>query len=199
MIKNKLNGKIYIGQTICEKVSKRWCDHKSRPKGCLKGAFTLHGIHNFEFSTICEIPEGPGWREELDSREILEISTRNTIAPNGYNIETGGNRRKTVNIETRMKISESRKGSAHPLFGKKYTDDEKKHLSEMNKGKPQTTVTISKKFKKIDKYTIDGDYIKTYESMKEVKSEGVPPSSVSKCCNGKLKTAGGFVWKFSLL
>jgi group I intron endonuclease len=199
MIKNKINGKAYIGQTICEKVSTRWCDHKRRPKGCLKGAFNKHGINNFEFSTIHEIPERPGWREELDSREILEIFTRNTLAPYGYNIETGGNKRKIVSVETREKISESRKGAGHPFFGRKYTDDEKKHLSEMNKGKSQAVTTISKKFKKIDKFTLDGEFIETYESIKQAAVEGIQQSSISRCCNEKLKTAGGFVWKFSLL
>jgi group I intron endonuclease len=197
MITNKINGKAYIGQTKCEKVNIRWGEHKRRPTGCLKGAFDKHGINNFEFSTICEIPERPGWREELDSSEILEISTRNTLTPHGYNIETGGNKRKIVSIETRRKISESRKGSLHPFFGRKYRDDEKKHLSEMNKGKLQTIDTILKKFKKIDKFALDGEFIETYESTKyATESGGVPSSSISKCCNGNLKTAGGFVWKF---
>lgn len=196
MITNKVNGKVYIGQTICKRVSDRWCDHKRRPKGCLKGAFAKYGIYNFEFSTICEIPEGDGWREALDFRETIEISNRNTIAPYGYNIEAGGNKRKVVHIETRKKISESRKGILHPFFGRKYTDNEKRYLSEINKGKPQSADIILKKNKKVDKFTLDGNFIITYESIKQA-AEGINPSSISRCCRGKLKTAGGFVWKFN--
>jgi hypothetical protein len=66
----------------------------------------------------------------------------------------------------------------------------------MNKGKRQTIDTILKKIKKIDKFTLDGEFIETYESTKHASEGGIPSSSISKCCNGKLKTAGGFVWKF---
>lgn len=51
--------------------------------------------------------------------------------------------------------------------------------------------------RKISQYTIDGVFVKTYESTclaaKEVK---VCDTNIRMCANGKRKSAGGYVWKF---
>lgn len=50
----------------------------------------------------------------------------------------------------------------------------------------------------IKQYTIDGVFIKEYECIKYASFEtGVGKSSISLCCNKKLKTAGGYIWQFS--
>lgn len=50
--------------------------------------------------------------------------------------------------------------------------------------------------KRVCQYTIDGEYIKTWESATEVASElGLFASNINGCCNGALKTYGGFIWK----
>ena len=105
LIRNKVNDKCYVGQTSQKKAENRWSQHKYRPHGLLKSAFQKYGFDNFEFSTICEIPQGDGWREALDAREILEISRLNTMTPLGYNLQSGGGH-PIVHQETREKIEE---------------------------------------------------------------------------------------------
>ena len=112
MIRNKVNGKCYIGQTRRKKVEFRWSQHKNRP-GIMKSAFDKHGVENFEFSVICEIPT-----EELNAREILEIRERNTLYQNGYNLESGGNTNVITHPETRKKMSEANKGEKTPILEK---------------------------------------------------------------------------------
>ena len=127
LIQNKVNGKCYVGQTRRKKVEMRWCQHKNTP-GIMKTAFDKHGVENFEFSVICEIPN-----EELNDHEILEIRERNTLVPNGYNLESGGNTNVITHPETRKKMSEANKGERNPNFGKTHTEETRKKMSEAQK------------------------------------------------------------------
>jgi len=202
LIKNTINNKCYIGQTRATKVEKRWINEKSRPHGLLKRAFEKYGLSNFTFEVISEV-----LNEELDEREKLEISTRNTIAPHGYNLETGGNSRKNVHldtreklrllrtgtkatVETRQKMSESRTGMKQSLDTKlkrgKSQTGEKNHMF----GKPGSGS------KKVGMF-IDDIMVESYDSIKSAsRCNNASSSGISLCCNGKKKNLGGYVWKF---
>lgn len=48
----------------------------------------------------------------------------------------------------------------------------------------------------LNQYTKDGEFIKTWDTMSEASRElKIPVSSISLCCKGNYKTAGGFIWK----
>lgn len=228
IITNMKNGKCYIGQTISKRVEKRWSGHRRSPAGLLKYAFDKHGIENFKFDTICEITESDDWRNQLNDREILEIKTRNTIAPNGYNLEKGGTRNKQdINPLTRLKLSTSH-------MGRIPTEETKRKISETSKGKKHTAehnaaisiarmglkfseetrnkISISQKkrvdrkygkehhsSKSVNQYSRDGVFIKTHDNMvlasKEINRKTA--GGISQCCLGKMKTSGGFMWKFT--
>ena len=50
--------------------------------------------------------------------------------------------------------------------------------------------------KKVAQYDMEGNLIKTYESITSTKKDGFTSTEVSKCCNNKLKKYKGFIWKF---
>lgn len=51
--------------------------------------------------------------------------------------------------------------------------------------------------KRVLQFDNNGKYIKTWHSLTEVsKTLKIRLSSLSQCCNGKYKTAGGFIWKY---
>ena len=50
--------------------------------------------------------------------------------------------------------------------------------------------------KSVLQYDLNGNFIKEWESIKEAKKELKVSSHISCCCNGKRKTAGGYIWKF---
>lgn len=88
-IQNLINNKVYIGQSIC--ISKRWNNHKSerRPDKIrlpLYRAFDKYGIENFSFEIIENC-----LASELDTKEKYWIAIYDSLLPNGYNIEAGGN------------------------------------------------------------------------------------------------------------
>lgn len=50
--------------------------------------------------------------------------------------------------------------------------------------------------KPVLQYTKDGEFVKEYKSTRECGRNGFNQSNVVSCCNGKLKTCGGFIWKY---
>lgn len=51
--------------------------------------------------------------------------------------------------------------------------------------------------KEVKQYTTDLKYIKCWKSIREASRElGISENNISSCCNGKLKTAGGYIWRF---
>lgn len=65
--------------------------------------------------------------------------------------------------------------------------------------KNQTEAVRKANSKPIDQFTLDGLFVKTWESAREIERElGLAKSNFSKCCKGKRKTAGGFIWRFAV-
>jgi len=53
-----------------------------------------------------------------------------------------------------------------------------------------------KKRKKVAQYNKNNELIKIYESISQTEQDGFNSKHVGNCCNGKLKTHKGFIWKF---
>jgi len=66
---------------------------------------------------------------------------------------------------------------------------------DMRKGK----LTVSRRpQKKVVQCSMDDIYIKEFVSMSEAdRMTGIDQASISKCCNMKQKTAGGFTWSYA--
>ena len=50
--------------------------------------------------------------------------------------------------------------------------------------------------KKIDQYSLDGKFIKTWNSGTELSKCGFHHGNICSCCNGLLKTYKGYIWKY---
>ena len=89
MIKNNINNKSYIGQSI--NIENRWTHHKSELNNnrhindYLQNAWNKYGEDNFSFIVIEECKES-----ELNEKEIYYINKYNSMN-NGYNLCEGGN------------------------------------------------------------------------------------------------------------
>lgn len=90
-ITNKVNGKVYIGQTVGD-IKARWRKHKNLHKypSCsptaINHAIVKYGENNFTVEKVATAIS----LEELNQKEIQFIAEYNCVVPNGYNIETGG-------------------------------------------------------------------------------------------------------------
>ena len=106
MIRNKINNKKYIGQTI-RAFNDRINDYKRGfGNDYINNSFKKYGWDNFEFKII----DSAQTIDELNSKEIKYIIKYDTTNRNlGYNIESGGNN-SIPSIETLEKMSKSHLG-----------------------------------------------------------------------------------------
>lgn len=82
--------------------------------------------------------------------------------------------------EQKKKISAAKLGTTH-------SEAAKKKMSEAAK----------KRARHILQFSENGSFIKEWESARQVEETlGIFTTSIGKCCRGKQKTAGGYVWKY---
>lgn len=149
-IENKINQKIYVGQSI--NIMRRWAAHKidafnkklsQKYKSALYSAIRKYGLQNFNFEILERCS-----KEDLNRRENYWIQYYCSNNPNfGYNLTSGGDN-------------------------------------------PPKTIT------KCYQYDLEGYFIKEFESVicasEETKTN---KSSISRCCHGGIKSAGGYIWR----
>jgi group I intron endonuclease len=135
---NIVTGKSYIGQTV-QPLRRRLSAHASKISPWPIGrSIKKYGIENFDIKTLCHCSS----KEELDKQETFYINYYNTIRPNGYNLTYGGEG--TIGYrhseETKRKLSVMNKG-------KKLTEEQKKKLSISQIGikKPGTAKYVKEK------------------------------------------------------
>jgi group I intron endonuclease len=87
LIKNKINNKCYIGQTI-RTLNIRWREHCNRCDNCtiLNNAIQKYTPDMFDVSIIVNCDD------QLDQLEQKYIIEYNSLYPNGYNIQSGGSK-----------------------------------------------------------------------------------------------------------
>ena len=52
-------------------------------------------------------------------------------------------------------------------------------------------------FRSVRKFSLEGEFLKEYPSIKAAAKEtGLPHSSISFCCSGRYHTSGGYKWKY---
>lgn len=142
---NLIDNKIYIGQ---HKANNNQFDTSYFGSGkILLEAIDRYGIENFK----CELIEWCETFEDLNAREIYWIAKLHATERGiGYNICTGGqgipglfgelnpNYGKKFSDETRRKLSEShigiQSGENHPMYGKHHSEETKKLISDKKSG-----------------------------------------------------------------
>ena len=178
------SGKSYIGQSVnLQKRKYAFLCFGDRYGGQkinrARKKYNHKSLWNYTILEYCDI-------DKLDEREEYYISLYNTIN-NGYNCESGGNENKIVSDETKQKQSEAMKGENNPLYGKHLTEE---HKSKLSKAHDKRKIPVSQ-------YTIEGVFIASYESIHEAQRlTNIDKNTISRCCRGIQKTAGGFKWTY---
>lgn len=197
------NGKCYVGQTTNELYRRRMWFGTGRYTGGISKidrARKKYGAHNFKYEILFKrnfnsLEEATCELNKLESYYIGYFDTYY----NGYNCTFGGDgsRGYIPTKETRIKISKAGKGI-------KRTDEFKKNVSKRLKGKVKSLehrMKLSNSRKnsghKILQYTIQGEYIRTWNNIDEVATSlGVSRESIAGCCRGKAKTTHKYKWKY---
>lgn len=214
-IENKLNGKVYIGQSI--NIEARWKRHVSdssnhlinEQSAVIHKAINKYGLENFSFVVLeeCNI-------EELDEREIYWISYYNSYY-NGYNCTKGGSRNTDhfkkkvycydvngIFIEEFESVNEAaEKLNILPLsisnccLGKTKSSHNLQFSYENKKKEPLEQVLGCAK--RVGQFTKSGELIMTYPSASAAaRAMNLTKYSIADCCRGRQKTSAGYIWKY---
>lgn len=137
---NRINGKVYIGQTIDE--VRRINNHKKLYGDSLfHRALKKYGFDSFDYEVIERVDES-----QLDEQEIFWISYyKSNDRTFGYNLTTGGDglRGYRYTEEQRKRRSEQSKGNKS-FTGHTHTEVYKQKMSDLFKGKTLSDETKKK-------------------------------------------------------
>lgn len=213
-IRNLINNKIYIGQSI--HIKTRWEQHRSALKHKthenrhLQAAWDKYGKDNFIFEIL----------EECLQSDLNEKETywKLKFDPNTYNLGNTGCIG-TVSNETRKKISEGvseRWAAMSPeerkqKFGHSESrgplkEETKRKISAALKGKSTYKRTEECKQKSRDhsarkhvimQFTLEGEFIKEWPTIQEAANIlHIDQGNISATCIGRYNYYKGFRWKY---
>jgi len=136
LIRNIINNKVYIGQTIQKNPYTRINRHfiKSCKKSPLRNSIMHHGRDNFEITILISAFS----QDDLNFLEKTFIKEYDCQVPNGYNIKDGGGQGgalpKSLKLKLSKKAKEWYKYNKHPSKGKKFSKEHVEKLSKVRKG-----------------------------------------------------------------
>lgn len=216
LIKNLVNGKKYIGQSV--DIQRRKKEHKyicSESNQSLKRAYNKYGYDNFSFEVLEECD-----KSLLDEREIFWIEK---LKPE-YNRTRGGRGVTGISFseETKEKLREAGKKQWNskteeekaqiiknnlkgPQVGHSVSEETREKLRNANLGKKQSQETIKKRCAKLKGRHRDNSYrnkpvicIETGEVFKSIKdaNEKYGLSTLCGHLKGKYKTCKGKHYRY---
>ena len=139
---NKINHKLYFGQTCCQNVNQRY----RHGKGYIKSphfysAIQKYGWDAFEHIIIIDNLT----KEEANVVEFELIKKYKTTNKNfGYNILKGGDNRE-LSEETKEKIRITKIGNKNPMYNHNFSEEHRERLSTSLKGRRQSEEWINKR------------------------------------------------------
>lgn len=169
---------------------------------------------------IEEVESGITTFELACEREIFWISKHFNDGHPLTNSNTGGNKNKKMNSEVRIKMSESRKKwlSKNKVeisnetrlkisfsAKKRFEDESEKEKLRISNKRYEDSKSYEQKMKDIlvqkcksvCQFDKDMNLIEEFLSIRDAERKtGVNRSNITKCCKLKVKTAGGFIWKY---
>lgn len=205
-ITNLMNGKKYVGKTTYS-ITKRFqehckdCEKERCEKRPLYDAMNKYGISNFIVEELLQCDN-----EELDSYEILYISKLDTCK-NGYNATKGGDGKILFDYEKILECYKQGGTIAETASKMKCsTDTVKKVLTIYDYPVRYIRHGCCTEPKKVKQYSLDGEFIKEWDSISLAahwlvdngfakKYNGGVTQKIGLCMKGINKTAYKFIWK----
>ena len=178
---NKLNGKLYIGQTCYKYINTRWRHGKGYMHSPhFYNAIQKYGWENFEHIVLFEDIPDYKIADIIETELIKKYKSNNPEF--GYNVSSGGSFGRTLSEETKNKIRLSKIGDKNPNYKKSPSDETRQRMSESHKGKKQTEEWINKRKRSGEQNGMYGKKL-SKESRKIIsqKTKGGNNPSAKKC------------------
>lgn len=150
---------------------------------CIKQKMQLAQVHRLVMEAFVPNPDNlpcVNHRNENKSCNIPDNLEWCTVA---YNNTYGGR------VE---QIANKNRGQKRPQIGEKL-----RGIVRSEDTKQKSTEAKRPKMKPVLQYTLDGEFVGEYESVKEAyRQTGVHYGNICNCCIGRFHTAGGYIWKY---
>jgi len=198
---NKINGKVYVGQTVCT-LGYRRLKHKSDANNRKSlgydskfyRAIRKYGVDGFNWKILDENVK-INLLDEMEKQKIREFDSLNS----GYNSTSGGQKsRGSMSDEVRKKISKSKKGQAPWNKGIPMSTEAKRKMIKSKENKFKNDADFRKnmsishggyKFRVYKNGKLVGEWVNQSECAREL---GLLQPLISKCLKGQRKTHNGF-------
>ena len=193
------SGKVYVGITS-KPILRRW-NNGNGYRTCKNfwRAILKYGwdniIHEVLFDQLSE--------ERAKQLEISIISHYKGLGIS-YNITNGGDGSLGYcpSKETRAKIAKASTGRTHVC-----SDETKQKLRQIRLNnssiyksqefKDRMSEALNYKKVRVVQFTLSWEFLKTFNSANEAQIQtGVNRGAILRCCKGKVKRAGNFIWKY---
>lgn len=190
-------GKVYIGSSInIEKRVRYYNSVSCKKQTKLFNSIKKYGWANHNLEILIECNENKLYSLERYYGELYDV-----LGDNGLNLILPKNNevRKGVSDETRIKMSESKKGNKNNFFGKTHSQETKNIISKTHKGKKHTLdhrMKVSKNNGRgMAKKVLDLNMGIFYNSAKEVSDIfNISHSTLKSRLNGALKNNTQFIY-----
>ena len=193
------SGKIYIGQTTKEKTRKYVHSYETINHNVKFGkAISKYGLENFKYEVLFTTKATENLdqlKKVLDVLEIAYISFYDSYRA-GYNSTKGGG-----GILGFKHSSDTKKRMSNAHIGKTFSKESREKMSLSAKGR-----LLSKEAKQkvsdyqsiaVLQFTKNNEFVKEWKSAREAtQTLNIYQGGICKVCKGKLKSAGGFIWKY---
>lgn len=195
------NGKVYIGIT-CQKPHERWeSGYGYKNQSLVFNAIKKYGWNNVAHEIICDGLS----LSEAHAKEIEQISIHKSDNRDfGYNVSSGGfsGSSHTVSDDARRRIGDSHRGK--PLSEEHKEKLRKAHVG-IKLGRPSAEAIkhrqeggVGRPRKPVAQYSKTGEFIRCWDAILFAATTlGISQTNIIMVCNGKRKTAGGFVWAYA--
>ena len=157
-------------------------------------------LHRIIAEAFCEKPEH---LKDIPF-EDLEVDHINTIRDDNRaeNLKWCTRIENQNNSLTKKHNSDAKKGDKAPWFGKHFSDEHRRKMSEARIGKHHSEetkkkISNTKEKKVLYQCTLDGKVVKVWESRQEAVRNGYNKGCIHHCISGKYKTYKGFIWKYA--
>ena len=215
------SGKVYIGITSTLP-RKRWARGLGYRNQVFYKAIEKYGWDNITHEIICQnVSEDCAVRLE----KFLIAKYQSSDSRFGYNITGGGevvhftedgkrrliqgckraNHERQWTDEARQKARERFTGKNNPSYGKPIPEHVRQAIIKANKSRVITEAMREKarlmggwNKKKVFQFSLDGKFIKEFESLVEAEREtGIKQGCIGDCASGRYKTAGKYIFSFN--
>lgn len=204
-ITNTINNKRYVGKTT-QTLEERFKEHcrdsfKERcNKRPLYDAMNKYGVENFIIEELEQVEN----EVELDEREIYWIQELQTYGSSGYNATKGGDGKILYNYQEIIDLY------SLGYDCKQVASRIGCHDSTIRKVLKANNIKIRRgNTRRIDQFDLAGNYIQYFfgaiecvnwlKDHSDYKLSRNSKSHITDCCNGKARTAYGYIWKYSTL